>query len=130
MKSASRFTPSGPGPAVSAALAAFTLLALGTGCRDKGPSAQEGVVQLEKAFPRAAENDVVCVAIAAAKTNDYETSIVALQTAKSVPGMTANQLATVEATAQALTAELVRRADSGDAKAKAMLEAIARTRSQ
>ena len=56
--------------------------------------------------------------------------MVALQEAKNVPGLSAEQLQTVEQAAQALTRELVRRAESGDARAKADLELIERFRSQ
>ena len=108
----------------------LTLLLAALGCH-KEPTAEEGVVQLEKTFPKGAgDNDAVRIAIAAAKTNDYAVGVVALQEAKRVPGLTADQLMSVEQAAQAMTAELTRRADAGDAQAKASLEAIARTRSQ
>lgn len=106
------------------------LLTIAVGCH-KEPTPGEGVVQLEKTFPNgASENEAVRIAIAAAKTNDYAVGVVALQEAKRVPGLTADQLISVEQAAQAMTAELTRRADAGDAQAKASLEAIARTRSQ
>jgi hypothetical protein len=70
------------------------------------------------------------LALAAAGTNEFGQGVVALQEAKNVPGLTAEQLQTVEQAAQALTRELVRRAESGDARAKADLELIERFRSQ
>jgi len=56
--------------------------------------------------------------------------VIAMQAAKTTPGLTAAQLATLEEAAQSITADLARRADAGDAKAKAQLEAIERSRSQ
>ena len=47
-----------------------------------------------------------------------------------MPGLTADQLQTVEQASQSLTKELLRRAEAGDARAKADLELIERSRSQ
>jgi hypothetical protein len=104
-------------------------LVLGTGC-SKDPSASEGIADLEKSLGKAAENPAIQIAIAAAKTNDLGMGVVALQEAKNAPGLTAEQLQTVEQTSQAIVQELLRRADAGDARAKADLQLIERSRSQ
>jgi len=69
-------------------------------------------------------------ALSAVQSNDYAGGVIALQAAQHAPGVTAAQLAAVENAKQAMTADLVARADRGDAKAKAQLAAIERTRSQ
>ena len=104
-------------------------LALGSGC-SRQPSASDGIANLEKSLGTAAGNPAIQVAIAAAKTNDLGMGVVALQQAKSAPGLTAEQLQTVEQTSQAIVQELLRRADAGDARAKADLQLIERSRSQ
>lgn len=111
-----------------AALAAG-LLALAAGC-SKEPTAAQGVSDLEKSLGKATENPAVQLAIAAAKTNDLGVGVVALQEAKRAPGLTAEQLQSVEQTSQAIIQELLRRADAGDARAKADLQLIERSRSQ
>ncbi len=111
-----------------AALAAGLLL-LTTGC-SKEPSAAQGVADLEKSLGKATENPAVQLAIAAAKTNDLGVGVVALQEAKRAPGLSAEQLQSVEQTSQAIIQELLRRADAGDARAKADLQLIERSRSQ
>ena len=117
-------------PSFSGALSLLCLaLVLGTGC-SKDPSASEGIADLEKSLGKAAENPAIQVAIAAAKTNDLGMGVVALQEAKNAPGLTAEQLQTVEQTSQAIVQELLRRADAGDARAKADLQLIERSRSQ
>lgn len=69
-------------------------------------------------------------ALSAVHSNDFAGGVIALQAAQHAPGVTAAQLAAVENAKQAITADLVARADRGDAKAKAQLAAIERTRSQ
>jgi hypothetical protein len=88
------------------------------------------VADLEKSLGKATENPAVQLAIAAAKTNDLGVGVVALQEAKRAPGLTAEQLQSVEQTSQAIIQELLRRADAGDARAKADLQLIERSRSQ
>jgi hypothetical protein len=107
------------------------------------------VSELEKAFPTAAipvpaqtdtsnsappappeASAVVNFALAAARTNDYAASVVALQAVQQLPGVTAPQLMAVQRTVEAMTADLVARAARGDAKAKADLATIEKTRSQ
>ena len=100
-----------------------------SGCH-REPNASAGVTELEKAFPDGNANSPIYLALAAARTNDLGLGVIALNNAKQVPGLSAEQLATVEKTAQVFTSELVRRASSGDAKAKADLEFIERSRSQ
>ena len=108
---------------------AAALVAFAAGC-SKGSSAAEGVADLEKSLGKATENHAVQLAIAAAKTNDLGVGVVALQEAKRAPGLTAEQLQSVEQTSQAIIQELLRRADAGDARAKADLQLIERSRSQ
>ena len=107
------------------------------------------VSELEKAFPGAASaaapaqpeasaqaapapdpNTFVQAALVAVRTNDYVAGVIALQNAQQSPGVTAQQLMAVEKAKQALTAELLARADRGDPQAKAALAAIEKTRSQ
>ncbi len=106
------------------------LLVLLAGCKGE-PDSRQGLAELQKAFPDAgAAPPAVQLALAAAGTNEFGQGVVALQEAKNVPGLSAEQLQTVEQAAQTLTRELVRRAESGDARAKADLELIERFRSQ
>jgi hypothetical protein len=98
-------------------------------CR-REPDAQADLAKLQQAFSEAAVPPVVQLALAAAQTNDLGQGVVALQAAKHVPGLSADQLQTVEQASQALTRELLRRADAGDARAQADLELIERSRSQ
>lgn len=105
------------------------VVALVFGC-GRAPNAEEGVKSLEQTFANQAAVPAIELAIAAVKTNDLGQGVVALQSAKQVPGLSPEQLQSVEETAQSLTQELLRRADAGDARAKADLELIERSRSQ
>jgi hypothetical protein len=69
-------------------------------------------------------------ALSAVRTNDFAGGVIALQTAQRMPMLTAAQHRAVYQAMQAMTADLVARAEKGDAKAKADLAAIERTRSQ
>ncbi|MEO6034632.1 MAG: hypothetical protein ABIQ35_05210 [Verrucomicrobiota bacterium] len=69
-------------------------------------------------------------ALSAARANDYAGSVIALQTAQSANGASAEQLMKVQRAMMALTSDLAQRADKGDARAKADLVAIEKTRSQ
>jgi hypothetical protein len=102
---------------------------LAGGCGRSGTS-EDGVSQLRQAFPDPAAVPAVQMALAAVQTNDLGQGVVALEAAKLQAGLTAEQLQSVEAAKQALTQELLNRADAGDAQAKAELELIERTRSQ
>lgn len=115
-------------PALTVA-ACIVVASLTIGC-SRGPSATEGMTQLEKSLGKAIENPAVQLAIAAARTNDLGVGVVALQEAKRSPGLSAEQLQTVEQTSQALIAELLRRAADGDARAKTDLQLIEQSRSQ
>jgi hypothetical protein len=115
-------------PALTAATC-IVVASLAIGC-SKQPSAAEGVAQLERSLGKAIENPAVQLAIAAAKTNDLGVGVVALQEAKRSPGLSAEQLQSVEQTSQAIIAELLRRAAAGDEKAKADLQLIEQSRSQ
>jgi hypothetical protein len=105
-------------------ISTVALLFLLAGCKGE-PDSREGLADLQKAFP-----DATAAPPAVQLANEFGQGVVALQEAKNVPGLTAEQLQTVEQAAQALTRELVRRAESGDARAKADLELIERFRSQ
>ena len=86
--------------------------------------------ELEKAFQSDPSSSYVSLAISAARTNDYAVSVIALENARRVPGMTAEQLMAVQRTLESITADLVARADRGDARAQAELAAIEKSRSQ
>jgi len=72
----------------------------------------------------------VAVALAAARTNNYATAIIALHAVPRLPGATPQQLMAVEHARRALNADLVARAAKGDAHAQAALAAIEKTLSQ
>ena len=109
------------------------------------------VSELEKAFPAAVAarapaqpqataptqpqiggdaNTYVQSALSAVRQNDYAASVIALQNAQRARGVTAQQIMAVERAKQAMTADLIARADRGDPQAKAALAAIEKTRSQ
>lgn len=112
---------------MAVALAWFAGSAMG--CR-KEPTAEAASSQLQQAFPDGAGSDAVRLAIKASEAKDYSGSVIAMDAARSSSGLSANQLATMEQTRKAIIADLTRRADSGDATAKAHLQAIERSRSQ
>ena len=116
------------------------------GCKKK-VDVKSQTSELEKAFPQAAAavpapietaplqaqpdpNAYVKAAISAVSADDYAGSVIALQTAQKGRGVNAEQLMAIERAKQAMTASLVDRAARGDAKAKAELARIERTRSQ
>ena len=116
-----------------AALASVCLafLLMGCGPSSKEPDARTAAKELREAFPETGTvSDAVRVAIAASESKDYASGVLALETAKVAPGLSADQLATMERARQGLTAELVRRADAGDPKAREQLATIERARSQ
>ena len=123
------------------------LLAI-SGCSKK-PDVKSQTSELEKAFPDAASappapaessvpsqgqpaeaNAYVKAALSAVNSDDYAGSVIALQTAQRMRGVTAEQLMAIERTKQAMTGSLVERAAQGDAKAKADLARIEKSRSQ
>jgi hypothetical protein len=112
------------------ALAAAGVLAVAAAGCHRDPTAADGAARLREAFPDGGNSDAVRIAVAATRSNDFAAGVIALQAAKSAPGLTAEQLAAMEQAAQAITSDLTRRADAGDPKAKAQLEAIERSRSQ
>ena len=103
--------------------------ALLSGCGEK-PTAKQAASELKQAFPDGGSSDAIRVAIAATESQDYGAGVIALESAKVAPGLSAAQLAAMENAKQTITADLVRRADAGDATAKAHLAAIERSRSQ
>ena len=126
----------------------LTVLFAWNGCGKKA-DVKSQVTELEKAFPGSASapaapvepvapaqaqpadvNVYVRAALSAVQANDYAAGVIALQTAQQVRGVSAEQLMAIERTKQAMTADLLNRADRGDAKAKADLAAIEKTRSQ
>lgn len=130
----------------------LTGLLIGLAGCSKKPDVKTSVSELEKAFPTGApapapaENPAaaaqaagadtsayVGAAVAAARADDYASSVIALEEAqkmKTVKPVSAGQLMTIEQAKQAMIADLVIRADRGDAKAKAALAAIEKTHSQ
>ena len=114
---------------ITPALVLTAVWAVLLGC-GRAPNPEQDVQSLERTFANPSSVPAIEMAIAAVKTNDLGQGVVALQTAKQIPGLTPEQLQTVEETAQSLTQELLRRADSGDTRAKADLELIERSRSQ
>ena len=72
----------------------------------------------------------VNIALSAVQSNDFAGGVIALQAAQQVPMITAEQHRAIYEAMQAMTADLVARAEKGDPKAKAQLAAIERTRSQ
>ncbi len=110
-------------------LAGLLVLGALSGCGQK-TKVEVSVSQLEKAFPDGNANPSLQIAIAATRNHDFVSGVVALSSAKQVPGLTAEQLMAVEQASRSITTELARRADSGDAAARADLQRIERTRSQ
>lgn len=125
-----------------------TLVLLAGGCR-KQADVKSSVAELEQAFqaptpaaapaagvpalpPAAAAEaqDLVKAALNAARADDYASGVVALQAARTKPGVSAEQLMAVQRAMQAMTTDLATRAANGDQKALAELKAIERTRSQ
>ena len=94
------------------------------------PSAGEQPLADQTGSASADANAYVNLALSAVRTNDFAEGVIALQTAQRMPMLTAEQHRAVYQAMQAMTANLVARADKGDAKAKADLAAIERTRSQ
>jgi hypothetical protein len=72
----------------------------------------------------------VKIALSAVQSDDFAGGVIALQAAQQVPMITAEQHRAIYEAMQAMTADLVARAEKGDTKAKAQLAAIERTRSQ
>lgn len=101
----------------------------GSGCR-REPTPADDLTRLQEAFPDTSATPAIQLAIAAVQTNDLGQGVVALQQAKETPGLSAEQLQSVEQTSQSLTRELLRRVEAGDARARADLELIERSRSQ
>ncbi len=112
--------------------APLILLLIGAlcGCTNSEPTPEAGLQELQSAFPETSGNPALALALAAARTNDLGVGVVALQDVKRTEGLSAQQLQSVEQASQALTAELLRRAAAGDARARADLELIERSRSQ
>lgn len=106
-----------------------TLGVTAVGCR-KAQSVQANAAEMEKAFQGAQPNPLVQAALSAVKTNDFAGGVLALQEVRNAPGVSAEQLMAVQKTQQAMTDELLARAERGDASAKAALALIERTRSQ
>lgn len=115
----------------------------------KEPDMKSSVSELEKAFPAPAAvqpaasqpaaapqggpadaNELVQSALAAARANDYAGGVIALQTAQTRPGITADQVAALQNAKHAMVQELQRRAINGDQQALNQLKAIERSRSQ
>lgn len=102
---------------------------LAMGC-SRTPDAARATAELERVLAASPQSVPLRLAVAAARTNDAAAGVIALQEARRQPGLTAEQLQAVEQASQSIIADLVRRAADGDARAKAHLEAIERSRSQ
>jgi hypothetical protein len=107
----------------------LAVVLLGAGCKREA-TPQSGMENLQSAFPDSSSNPAIALAIAAARTNDLGVGVITLQEAKRTEGLSAQQLQSVEQASQALVTELLRRAAAGDARARADLELIERSRSQ
>ena len=127
-------------PLCGAALLAF-------GACGKKADVKTQVSELEKAFqtaaagapvqagrpasnpaPLADANACVSLALCAVRTNDFAGGVIALQAVQRMPGLTVEQLMSVQRAMEAMTADLLVRASKGACKAD--LAAIERTRSQ
>ena len=64
------------------------------------------------------------------RTNDYAAGIIVLDSLVLIPGLTPEQLMAAQNAKQSLLSDLVDRAANGDVKARAMLDAREKTRSQ
>jgi hypothetical protein len=116
-----------------------TLLALSTalvftwsGCGKKA-EIKAKTSALELAFPATAPADARALAqaaLAAIRTNDYAGGIMALDSLALTSGLTPEQLIAVQNAKESLMNDVVDRAANGDAKAKAVLDAREKTRSQ
>ena len=101
---------------------AFQTAAPGTPVQAGGPASNQA--------PLADANACVSLALSAVRTNDFAGGVITLQAVQRMPGLTSEQLMSLQTAMQAMTADLLVRASKGDAKAKADLAAIERTRSQ
>jgi hypothetical protein len=110
-----------------ASLAILPVLLTLPACSQKPDTEREATRLKETLGP---SNAFVTFALSAIHTNDFPDAIIALESAKRIPGITAEQLAAIQRAKAAMTADLVGRADRGDPKAQADLAAIERTRSQ
>ena len=114
------------------------MLALG-GCGKKAADIQVQSGELEKAFPGVASvapapagqartvgdaRAFVAAALSASRSNDYVTAVLMLQKAAESPGVTPDQVVALQVARKAWVAELMTRADHGDASAKAALARI------
>ena len=122
-------------PASGASAMGLTICLLFGAC-GKGPNVPARIDQLDSAFSASSGGETnearsfIDAALSAAKEKDYAASVIALEAAQQTKGVTAGQLQAVAEAKQALTQDLVERADRGDAAAKAALATIERTRSQ
>jgi hypothetical protein len=107
----------------------FVILLTLSACSKKADVKAE-VIRLEESFSKSSSNDFMGVAFSAIRKEDYVDGVIALESAKRIPGMTAEQLISVQNTTRAIISDLVARAARGDAKAQADLAAIERSRSQ
>ena len=96
----------------------------------KKPDVKTELNHLEQAFPDSKSNDFIGVALTAIRKADYAEGVIALDSVKRVPGVTAAQLMTIQNAMQAITTDLLARAARGEAQAQVALAAIERSRSQ
>jgi hypothetical protein len=123
-------------------------LVLASGSRSKKADFNTSVAALGEAFPTAVvqssgqtrpsvanrstrpdANDLVKVALSAARTDDYASGMIELWAAQARPGLTADQVMAAQRAKQARVEAPQRGAVNGDQKAIAELDAIKKTRS-
>jgi len=98
-------------------------------CGRKSP-VQNRVTDLEKAFSTQEQNVYITAALSAIRSNDYVGAVTILQSVQGMTGVPMPQRMAVREARLAIVTDLTTRADQGDARAKADLAEIERSRSQ
>jgi hypothetical protein len=126
-------------PAVRLLSACAAVIVVLGGCGKKAANIQLQSAELEKAFPGLASvapartgqpttggdpRAFVAAALLASRSNDHVTAVIMLQRAADSPGVTPQQVMTLQLARKAWVAELTTRAARGDESAKAGLAAI------
>lgn len=126
----SRFSqrPLNGGSIIAVALTASALFV--GGCGKKAADIKTQSNELQSAVPTSTQAApgtpewYVNAALTAVRSNDYVAGITLLRNAAQLPGLNPNQLMSLHETRRAIMDDLVKRADKGDEKAKAALDAI------
>ena len=126
-------------PVIQLLVAGGVIMLVLSGCGKKAADIQAQSGELEKAFPGVASvapapagqartvgdaRAFVAAALSASRSNDYVTAVLMLQKAAESPGVTPDQVVALQVARKAWVAELMTRADHGDASAKAALARI------